>query len=74
MAKQKIVVKVAMHSEKKARKALQIVVSVCGHTDLVSVGVEKEKKTDKEKEDYEFYPYQYYYGCYGAPAPYYAYT
>ncbi|KAJ9560853.1 hypothetical protein OSB04_006013 [Centaurea solstitialis] len=116
MARQKIVVKVAMHCEKKSRKALQVVVSVCGvesaafegadkdqiavigegidsvkltaklrkcvgHTELVSVGLEEEKKKEDKDEStptMEFcpsypYSYPYYYGCYGAPPPCYGY-
>ncbi|KAJ9560856.1 hypothetical protein OSB04_006016 [Centaurea solstitialis] len=43
MARQKIVVKVAMHCEKKARKALQVVVSICGVESAAFEGPDKDQ-------------------------------
>ncbi|GJX36991.1 hypothetical protein Tco_0250294 [Tanacetum coccineum] len=43
MAKQKIVVKLAMHNDKKLRKALKIVVGVCGVDSASLVGSDKDQ-------------------------------
>ncbi|KAK1424026.1 hypothetical protein QVD17_19337 [Tagetes erecta] len=43
MAKQKIVVKVTMNSEKKSRKAMQIAVSISGVESASFVGSEKDQ-------------------------------
>ncbi|XP_024967805.1 heavy metal-associated isoprenylated plant protein 47-like isoform X2 [Cynara cardunculus var. scolymus] len=43
MAKQKIVVKVTMNSEKKSRKALKIAVSLCGVESASFVGSDKDQ-------------------------------
>ncbi|KAI3769475.1 hypothetical protein L6452_00578 [Arctium lappa] len=43
MAKQKIVVKVTMNSDKKSRKALKIAVSLCGVDSASFVGSDKDQ-------------------------------